>query len=206
MAPGTGIWTEQLITFGERVTALDASPEMIAINRAKLASDRVDYQQVNLFRWRPQRQYDMVFFGFWLSHVPAAKLDSFLSAVHEALQPGGRLFFVDSRPSEKSTSAGQNIVTEGETQGRVLKDGRRYNIVKIYYEPAILSETLRRHGFNITVQTTDEFFLYADGRRQKLSQRRFIQLDYLIRHRRPGHSLRPRAPGRAHPRRLRRVL
>ena len=44
MAPGTGIWTAELIQIGERVTALDASPEMIKINRAKLLSDKVDYQ------------------------------------------------------------------------------------------------------------------------------------------------------------------
>ena len=43
---------------------------MININRAKLQSGRVDYQRVDLFAWQPRRQYDMVFFGFWLSHVP----------------------------------------------------------------------------------------------------------------------------------------
>ena len=39
MAPGTGIWTQELIKIGEGLTALDASPEMININRAKLLSD-----------------------------------------------------------------------------------------------------------------------------------------------------------------------
>ena len=42
LAPGTGIWTEELIKIGEGLTALDASPEMININRAKLLSDQVD--------------------------------------------------------------------------------------------------------------------------------------------------------------------
>ena len=165
LAPGTGIWTEQLINIGERVTALDASPEMIAINRAKLRSDRVDYHQVDLFQWQPVRQYDMVFFGFWLSHVPAAKLDRFLDSARAALKPGGRLFLVDSCPSEKSTSAEQSIETENELQGRFLRDGRRYTIIKIYYEPLELTATLHRHGFDIEVQSTESSFLYADGRR-----------------------------------------
>ena len=50
LAPGTGIWTAELIQIGERVSALDASPEMIEINRAKLGSGRVEYQLADLFR------------------------------------------------------------------------------------------------------------------------------------------------------------
>ncbi len=166
LAPGTGIWTEQLIRIGEKVTALDASPEMIAINRAKLQSERVDYQLVDLFAWQPRQQYDMVFFGFWLSHVPADKLSSFLDKVCAALKPGGRLFIVDSLQPEPSNP--RTLITKqaGERQGRMLKDGRRYQIVKIYYDLAELSETLRRHGFAITVKGTANFFLYADGERE----------------------------------------
>ena len=63
MAPGTGIWTEQLVKIGDQVTALDASPEMIAINQAKLASDKVTFIETDLFAWQPQQQYDMVFFA-----------------------------------------------------------------------------------------------------------------------------------------------
>ena len=165
MAPGTGIWTSELIKIGERVTALDASPEMIAINRAKLQSDQVDYQQTDLFAWQPQQQVDMVFFGFWLSHVPAQKLAAFLGKVRAALKPGGRLFIVDSRRTDLATAHTSSEDLGEDLQKRVLKDGRRFDIVKIYYEPSALSETLRRHGFDIEVQTTENFFLYADGQR-----------------------------------------
>ncbi len=163
LAPGTGIWTGELIQIGQRVTALDASPEMININRAKLQSDRVDYQQVGLFEWRPQRQYDLVFFGFWLSHVPAEKLAAFLDAVNAALKPGGRLFLVDSRAPDLATAHTGAEDLGQDLQKRVLKDGRRFDIVKIYYEPAALSAILRGHGFAIEAATTPDFFLYADG-------------------------------------------
>ena len=163
LAPGTGIWTGELIQIGERVTALDASPEMININRAKLASDQVEYQQADLFEWRPDRQYDMIFFGFWLSHVPGEKLAAFLDAVHAALKPGGRLFIVDSKRVDLAKSRTQTADLGGDRQQRVLKDGRRYEIVKIYYDPARLTARLRAHGFDIEVRTTDDFFLYADG-------------------------------------------
>ncbi|MDE2858279.1 MAG: class I SAM-dependent methyltransferase [Chloroflexota bacterium] len=163
MAPGTGIWTEQLIRIGDRVTALDASPEMIAINKAKLASDKVSYIQTDLFAWRAQRQYDMVFFGFWLSHVPGEKLSSFLGAVYAALKPGGRLFFVDSQERDLSNRRAETEDLGGEMQQRVLSDGRRYEIVKIYYDPAQLTRILRDGGFEIEVRSTPNFFIYADG-------------------------------------------
>src|SRR5918998_3475950 len=36
LAPGTGIWTERLARTARTITAVDASPEMLAINRAKV--------------------------------------------------------------------------------------------------------------------------------------------------------------------------
>lgn len=165
LAPGTGIWTQELAQLGGRVTALDASPEMIAINRAKLAAGNVEYELCDLFGWQPQRQYDMVFFGFWLSHVPADKLSRFLQAVQAALRPGGRLFIVDSREPDRANPRTGTESLGADRQQRQLKDGRQYEIVKIYYEPQALTAILREHGFDIEVQATDSFFLYADGAR-----------------------------------------
>ncbi len=167
LAPGTGIWTAELIKMGERVTALDASPAMLAINRAKLRSDAVEYQRADLFNWQPSRQYDMVFFGFWLSHVPADKLEAFLGAVRSALTPGGRLFFVDSQRPDLSQQRVRDANLGEDRQERLLNDGRRFEIVKIYYEPAALTEILRRHGFEIEARATARFFIYADGRKPR---------------------------------------
>lgn len=165
MACGTGIWTQELIQIGAHVTALDASPEMIAINQAKLQSEQVTYQQTNLFQWQPQRQYDMVFFGFWLSHVPAEQLSPFLRTVRRALKPAGRLFFVDSQQAETASPHRRTIQLNDSRESRALNDGRRFEIVKIYYDPQQLSETLRQHGFAIRVQATPTYFIYADGRK-----------------------------------------
>ena len=165
LAPGTGIWTAELIKIGRRVTALDASPEMININRAKLASDKVDYRLTDLFDYQPARQYDMVFFGFWLSHVPADRLTPFLNTVQAALKPGGRLFIVDSRAVDLSKNRTGTENLDADRQRRALSDGRQYDIVKIYYDPANLAAILRAHGFDIEVQSSANFFIYADGRK-----------------------------------------
>jgi 2-polyprenyl-3-methyl-5-hydroxy-6-metoxy-1,4-benzoquinol methylase len=49
LACGTGIWTRELLHVARSITALDGAPEMIALNRASVADERVRYGQVDLF-------------------------------------------------------------------------------------------------------------------------------------------------------------
>src|SRR5579864_1437476 len=146
LAPGTGIWTENLLKTAATITAVDASPEMIAINRVKIGSERVNYVQADLFTWQPEREYDGVFFGFWMSHVPLERLDAFLRLVAAALRPGGKLFFMDSRREPTSTAADHRLPDEGQQlMMRKLNDGRAFEIVKIFYEPAHLVSRFAEH-------------------------------------------------------------
>lgn len=167
LACGTGIWTEQLLKIARHITALDASPEVIAINRQKLKDANIDYQQVDLFQWQPERAYDLVLFGFWLSHVPPDKLDSFLTAVSRAVKPGGRLFIVDSRPADTSSAKNhQAYEAESILHVRKLNDGREFTIYKIFYEPELLRGKLAAFGFDADVRVTDNYFIYATATRK----------------------------------------
>lgn len=169
LAPGTGIWTERLVQVADSVTAVDASAEMIAINQAKLAGrggDKVTYQIADLFTWRPEREYDAVVFGFWISHVPLERLDDFLALVAGAVRPGGKVFFVDGRREPSSTAADHQLPEATEqVMIRRLNDGREYQIVKNFYDPAALAEQCARAGLRITVQETATYFLYGAGER-----------------------------------------
>ena len=49
LAAGTGIFTAQLLRHADRVTAVDASPEALAINTARNGTDRVDTVVADLF-------------------------------------------------------------------------------------------------------------------------------------------------------------
>lgn len=164
LAAGTGIWTARLAGSAAGVTAIDAAPEMIEINRAKVASDLVTYQLADLFTWRPERQFDGAFCGFWLSHVPLARLDEFLRVVASALRPGGRFFFVDSRREPTGTSADQRLPAPGqETMVRRLNDGREFEIVKNFYDPAVLASQFLAAGLAMTVRETPNYFIYGAG-------------------------------------------
>ncbi len=166
LACGTGIWTEQLLRISQHVTALDASPEVIAVNRDKLKSDKVDYQQADLFNWTPERQYDLVFFSFWLSHVPPDRLDAFLAQVAAATRPGGQVFIVDSRRIATSTAIDHAPYDPEDIHHvRKLNDGREFTIYKIFYEPNSLRAKLAEFGFEAEAQFSPNYFIYAHGRR-----------------------------------------
>ena len=96
MACGTGLWTRHLVRHAESVTALDASPEVLEINQARVQDPKVRYAEADLLNWTPDGVYDTVFFSFWLSHVPPERFEAFWTLVQGCLAPGGRVFFIDS--------------------------------------------------------------------------------------------------------------
>jgi SAM-dependent methyltransferase len=159
-ACGPGTWTGQLLSHAEEITALDASPEALAIASARHSGERVRFIQANLFSWRPDRRYDVVFLGFWLSHVPLERFESFWSLVADCLTPGGRVFFVDDgyrTPDE---------LVEGETSSvirRRVNDGTAYRVVKVPHQPAELEERLSRMGWRIKVTPTSGPFFWGAG-------------------------------------------
>jgi len=169
LAPGTGIWTQELVKLGHQVTAVDASPEMIKINQATVQSDNVNYIEADLFTWKAPQQYDMVFFGFWLSHVPPEKLQPFLQKVSSMLKPNGHFFMIDSRKIHESTAVDhtlpedKNVIME-----RTLNDGRNFNIIKVFYEREDLRLALGLAGIDAKVEFTDTFFIYAQGQKNKV--------------------------------------
>ena len=166
LACGTGLWTERLAPRATTLTAVDASPEVIALNKRRVGSPTVDYQQADLFNWQPDRRFDFVFFGFWLSHVPTARFIPFWSLVARCLAPGGRVFFADSRHHPASTARDCTTGDPAATRSRRrLEDGREFDIVKIFYDPNDLETQLRALGWRARVGATPNFFLYGTATR-----------------------------------------
>jgi SAM-dependent methyltransferase len=164
LACGTGVWTRRLVRHADSVTAVDASPEVIELARARVDDPRVSYVCADLFAWEPPASYDVCFFGFWLSHVPEAQWRSFWAKVRRCLRPGGRVFFVDNLPSNLSAAVDDRPPDrEKETMTRRLADGREFRIVKRFYEPHALGRRLAELGWDAQVQATAEFFIYGQA-------------------------------------------
>lgn len=156
LACGTGYWTQELVRHTAQLTAVDAAPEMLDFNRARVNDSRVRYECVNLFEWEPTQKFDLVFFAFWLSHVPESLLESFLMRVQRAVKKGGHVFLVDEPRGTKNVLTSS---TQGNRQARTLNDGRTFNIVKEYYAPDHVCAQLTRLGFGpIEIFHGDYFF------------------------------------------------
>jgi demethylmenaquinone methyltransferase/2-methoxy-6-polyprenyl-1,4-benzoquinol methylase len=164
LACGTGLWTAQLARRARSLTAIDASPEMLAIARTKTCEAPVEFVRADIFDWQPERSYEACFFGFWLSHVPSELMPAFWEKVRAALVPGGRAYFVDSARSERSSARDHRLQQPGEElMLRRLDDGREYRIVKHWFDAAQLERLLERKGWLASVGATGEFFVHGSA-------------------------------------------
>jgi ubiquinone/menaquinone biosynthesis C-methylase UbiE len=168
-AGGTGWWTQELARYAETLTVVDGAPETIAVNKARLAAGApgcaVRYVEADIFAWQPDARYDVVFFSFWLSHVPPERFDAFWSLVRSCLAPGGRVFFIDSQYVQAGTAADQPLPAEQEIiMERRLNDGRTFRVVKVFYSAEELQSRLAGLGWQAEVQTTSAFFCYGQAK------------------------------------------
>jgi demethylmenaquinone methyltransferase/2-methoxy-6-polyprenyl-1,4-benzoquinol methylase len=171
LAYGTGEWTVRLAESATRVVGVDAAPEMRDLALAKLqdaGKRNVELRVDDLFTWQPDREYDVVFFAFWLSHVPGSHAHRFWRSVHDALGPAGRFFFVDAAHAVVERNVIQALRLpdrESATELRRLEDGREFRIVKRSLDADRLSRDLREHSLDARCVETGEFFVYGLGRR-----------------------------------------
>jgi SAM-dependent methyltransferase len=164
LACGTGLWTQHLLRLARRITAVDAASEVLKLNRSRLGSPHVTYVQADIFGWQPEALFDVVFFSFWLSHIPPGRFEAFWRMVARSLKPGGRVFFVDSRYDATSTARDHRLGDpEAGKVVRRLNDGREFEIVKIFYAREELSARLGQMGWQARVNETPRYFLYGEG-------------------------------------------
>ncbi len=161
LAGGTGWWTARLARTAGSLTVVDSSAETLELNRSRVRRDDVRYVTADLFEWAPDRSYDVVFFSFWLSHVPLSRFEEFWSLVRSCLAPGGRCFLVDNLRGTISRRDPYVIQESDEVQRRRLEDGSEYRVVKLYWEPEALERRLGGLGWRASVLRTAHLFVYG---------------------------------------------
>ena len=159
LACGTGVWTARLADRADTLTAVDAAPEMIEIARERAPG--ATYVSADILGWRPPQRYDVVFFGFWLSHVPAERFADFWTLVGDCLVDAGRVVFVDEHISGADK---ERWLADGVVE-RTLSDGSTHRIVKAYLDPPELTTRLADLDWRADVEALGPGWVVGEARR-----------------------------------------
>ncbi len=162
IACGTGLWTEALAGFAERVTATDAAPQALAIARERVAAANVTFEVADVFAWTPPQRFDVIFFSAWLSHVPDARFEEFWQLLRGWLAPGGRVLFLDEHVDERDKE--RYLPGEDEIVERRLEDGRTYRIVKNFIDPEPMRRRLRAIGWDCVIRREGADWVCGEAR------------------------------------------
>jgi SAM-dependent methyltransferase len=166
LAGGTGWWTARLARTAEHLTVVDSSPESLELNRECVGRPDVEYLIADLTTWQPPRTYEVVFFSFWLSHVPRSRFPGFWSLVRSCLAPGGRVFLIDNRNQSRPAREIADpyvIRRDPDLELRRLHDGREFQVVEVFYEPEELHSLLRDEGWTARLDAT-RWFIFGEAR------------------------------------------
>ena len=163
IAAGTGQWTGLLADFADELVVTDASPEMLELNRAKVGDRGAAYRVADAFALEATHAHDVVFFGFFLSHVPRRRFEAFWAVVEGLLAPAGRVFFIDEGRHfewrEDWIDEAHGVVR------RPLGDGSVHRAVKVLWRPDDLDRSLAPLGWDASVETAGPFYWGTCSRR-----------------------------------------
>jgi SAM-dependent methyltransferase len=145
IAAGTGYWTQVIATSAVSVTATDLNAETLAVAAARgYGQAPVELTTADAYRLdRVPGDFDLVFCGFWWSHIRRADIPRFLAGVRGRFAPGTTLLVLDNRYVPGSSHPITRVSEDGDSyQDRSLLDGRRYEVLKNFPDRARLAADL----------------------------------------------------------------
>jgi demethylmenaquinone methyltransferase/2-methoxy-6-polyprenyl-1,4-benzoquinol methylase len=172
LACGTGYWTEIIARTASSVLATDINEEGLAVARARA----IDPMRVT---FRREDAYSLPVFSqkftgglaaFWWSHVPKARLSSFLSGFHQLFSPGAKIVFFDNLYVEGSSTPVSRTDTFGNTyQKRSLENGSIHEVLKNFPSESQLSRAVEGMAVEVRVELLQYYWILCyvlrDGRR-----------------------------------------
>jgi SAM-dependent methyltransferase len=164
VACGTGYWTRLIAARAKTITALDASPEVLAVARIhQPAAHPADFIVADAFGLEVVHgSFDAAFVGFWWSHMLHDDLPRFLTGLHQHLQPGSLVVILDNRYVEGSNWPITRTDEGGNTyQLRQLDSGATHEVLKNFPSPDALRATIESAGGRRLRIHTLEHYWYA---------------------------------------------
>ncbi|TCC34844.1 class I SAM-dependent methyltransferase [Kribbella sindirgiensis] len=133
VAAGTGYWTKALATTAESIVATDLNDETLAVARTRSYGPAdVHFETADAYDLGVVPGcFDVIFAGFFWSHVPRSDGRRFVEGLRDRVEPGGVVILADNRYVEGSNYPITRITDDGDTyQTRQLSDGRTFEVLK----------------------------------------------------------------------------
>jgi SAM-dependent methyltransferase len=133
IAAGTGYWTQVLAATAASIIATDLNAETLAVAaRRDYGGSDVTFRVADAYRLDlVPGDADLVFCGFWWSHVRRADVPAFLAGIRGRVAPGTGLVLLDNRYVAGSNHPVTRTSVAGDSyQQRQLADGRQYEVLK----------------------------------------------------------------------------
>jgi SAM-dependent methyltransferase len=162
LAAGTGYWTQVIARAAASVTATDLNPETLAI-AATRDYGGAEPLLLTADAYRPDAvpgDFDLIFCGFWWSHVGRADIGRFLAAISARVPSGARLVLTDNRYVPGSNHPITRTGPDGDTyQRRRLHDGREFEVLKNFPSRDQLATDLRPYGTSLSYSELTYYWL-----------------------------------------------
>jgi len=131
IACGTGYWIPYYGGTAREVVGVDVNQPVLEVARGKgLLHTRFECADCYALP-SSLGQFDAAFAGFWWSHIPKSELRAFIEALHERLNSGAHVVFLDNLYVEGSSTPILEVDTAGNSwQERTLADGTRHRVLK----------------------------------------------------------------------------
>lgn len=162
VACGTGYWTQFIAMSAATILATDYNSEVIDLARRKdFGACRVEFAEADAYLLDGiTGGHTAGFHGFWWSHMPIAKIGTFLSVFHARLSSGAKVVMIDNAYVEGSSTPISRQDADGNTyQIRRLQDGSEYEVLKNFPTEAKLRESLSRYVTDISIQFLQYFWI-----------------------------------------------
>lgn len=163
LACGTGYWTEVIAEQAEEVAAFDVNQEVLNVALAKGIPGKISLNIGDAYA-PPDlgRKHDALFAGFWWSHVPLSRIDSFIEKATRSVAPGALIAFLDNRYVEGSSTPVSRTDAEGNGyQVRQLADGSTHEVLKNFPGEGELIRRASLCGWGAHVELLEHYWLLS---------------------------------------------